>query len=59
MVVNFRPQPLYSQGNIPQYPFDGRWVGLRASSDAVEKRKIFCPYQELNSGHPAHSPSLY
>jgi hypothetical protein len=34
-------------------------VGSRADLDAVEKRKISCPCQESNLGHPVRSPSLY
>jgi hypothetical protein len=35
------------------------WVGPRAGLDAVEKRKIFCPFRESNPGRPACSLSLY
>jgi hypothetical protein len=34
-------------------------VDLRAGLNAVEKRKTSSPWQELNPGHPTHSPSLY
>jgi hypothetical protein len=33
----------------------GGWVGLRASLDAMEKRKMFCPSQEMNPSCPDHS----
>jgi hypothetical protein len=33
----------------------GGWVGPRASLDAVGKRKISCPWQELNPDRPARS----
>jgi hypothetical protein len=32
------------------------WVGSRASLDAVEKRKISCPCQELNPNFSAIQP---
>jgi hypothetical protein len=35
------------------------WVDSRASLDAVENRKNFCPLRESNPNRPAHSPSLY
>jgi hypothetical protein len=31
-----------------QYLLSGGWLGLRASVDVVEKRKISCPCQESN-----------
>jgi hypothetical protein len=34
-------------------------MGLRGSLDAAEKRKISCPYQKSNPGHPTCNPSLY
>jgi hypothetical protein len=37
----------------------GGWVGPRAGLNTMEKRKIFCPYEESNLRHPAHSPLLY
>jgi hypothetical protein len=39
---------------IPGDHWIGGWVGPRVSLDAVEKRKISCPYWELNPGCPAH-----
>jgi hypothetical protein len=35
------------------------WVGHRDGMDAVVERKIYCPYWELNPGHPAHCLLLY
>jgi hypothetical protein len=35
------------------------WVGPRAGVNAVEKRKISCPYREPNPGSAALCPSLY
>jgi hypothetical protein len=48
---------LYSQGKSLLYHWIGGWVGLRASVDAVAKRKKFlpCPCWELNPSCPAHS----
>jgi hypothetical protein len=37
---------------------DTHWIGLRAGQDAVEKRKICCPYRESNSSIPQLS-NLY
>jgi len=33
----------------------GVWVDTTAGLDMVAKRKMFCPCQELNNSHPAHS----
>jgi hypothetical protein len=35
------------------------WVGPKIGLDAVEKRKISCPYQQSNLAQPAHSLLLY
>jgi hypothetical protein len=48
----FRPQPLYPQGNSPWYPFDKRWVSPRAALDAVVKRKIPSSRRESNPRTP-------
>jgi hypothetical protein len=37
----------------------GGWVGPRASLEAVEKKKIPCPCQELSHSHPACTQLLY
>ena len=34
----------------PLYPYVEGWVGPRVGMDVLEKRKIFCPYQDLNPG---------
>jgi hypothetical protein len=33
----------------------GGWVGLRASLDAKEERRISCPFRESNPGRPTRS----
>jgi len=33
----------------------GGWVGTRAYLDMAAKRKIPCPYHELNPGHTSHN----
>jgi len=37
----------------------GGRVGPKAFLEAVEKRKIFSPYRDSNSGRPARSIALY
>jgi hypothetical protein len=37
----------------------GSGGGPRAGLNAVEYRKIPCPFHKWNAGHPAHSPSLH
>jgi len=32
------------------YPYLEDWVNHRPGLDILEKRKIFCPYQDLNPG---------
>lgn len=47
-------------GMSPQYPPDRRQrVGPRASTDTEARRKIACPCQGLNPGHPVHIQTLY
>jgi len=38
----------FKPGKEPLYPYVVGWVGPRAGMDVLEKRKIFCPYQDLN-----------
>jgi hypothetical protein len=35
------------------------WMAPRGGLNSVEKIKISCQARELNSGHPAHSLSVY
>jgi hypothetical protein len=49
-VVSFTPRPLYPQANSPATHWTGGWAGLRASLDAVVKRKI--PSLCQDSNHP-------
>jgi hypothetical protein len=46
---------LYNRGRRFLYPLDKRLVGPRAGRDAVARRKISSPCQELNPVCPAHS----
>jgi len=34
----------------PWYPYTKGWVGPRAGLDVLGKRKMPCPYQDLNPG---------
>jgi hypothetical protein len=58
--VSFMPQPLYTLGNSPLYPFHRRqgepqsWSGL-----SIKKKNLSCPWWESNPCHPARSPLLY
>jgi hypothetical protein len=57
-VVSFAPWSLFPREIVSSTHWIGDWVGLRASLDAMEMRKIFhC--RESNSECPAYSPSLY
>jgi hypothetical protein len=38
-MVSFTPQPLYSCGKSPQYPFDRRMAGLQNQSGHYEEEK--------------------
>jgi hypothetical protein len=60
-VVSFTPRPLCTQGKSLRYPFEGGWVGPRASLNEVENRK-FLTLSRLKIqplGRPARSHSLY
>jgi hypothetical protein len=47
-VVSIMPQELYLWGKSPDINWVGGWMVPRANLDAVEKRKISCPYQKLD-----------
>jgi hypothetical protein len=51
-VVSFTPRPIYPQEKSPWYPFDRRWVGLRAVLDAVVKRKNSQPPPGIEPYNP-------
>jgi hypothetical protein len=51
-----RPRPLYLVGKCPLVR---RLDGLHSRLEAVEKIKIYCPYQELNPGRSSRNLSLY
>jgi hypothetical protein len=38
----------FNPGKEPLYPYTEGWVGSRVGLDVLEKRKFFCPYQDLN-----------
>jgi len=42
-------------GKEPQYPYTEGCVGPRADSDVLDKRKIFCPYQDLKPGSSSYT----
>jgi hypothetical protein len=44
---------------LPAAHWTAGWVGLRACLNAVEKRKIFCLCQELNSDSSVVKPLAY
>jgi hypothetical protein len=58
-VVSYTPQLLYPKESARGTRLTGGWVGLTPGLDAVEWRKISCPYRESNLGRPAFIPSLY
>jgi hypothetical protein len=49
---------LHTPAALPPGKGIGGWLGFRVSLDAVEKKKIFCPCRESNSGRPACSLSV-
>jgi hypothetical protein len=55
-VVNLITLLLYRQGNSPWRYSIGRWVGPRASLDAVKKKKISCPCWDLNPSSSVIQP---
>jgi hypothetical protein len=57
-VVSFTPRPLYSLGKSTQFRWISGWIGPTVELDAVEKRKVSCPYWESNPGGQARSPSV-
>jgi hypothetical protein len=58
-VVSFMLLLLYPQGKSSWNPLDRRLDGPQNRSGCCEEKKISCPWQELNPGHPTHSPMLY
>jgi hypothetical protein len=58
-VVNLTPRLLNPRGKSPSIRWIGGWMGLRASLDAVDKRKISRRCRELNPSLPARSSQLY
>jgi len=59
-MVKFTPQPLYTRGKSPCYPFDRRLGGSQSQSGRgdEEKKSFYCPCRELNPGRAARKPSL-
>jgi hypothetical protein len=53
-VVSIMPWLRFTPGTH----WTGGRVGSRAGLDAETKRKILCPYQGSNPGHPVHSQLL-
>jgi hypothetical protein len=53
-VISFTTRTLY-----PGRRGIGVWGGSKFRLDAVEKRKLFCPWSEYNPRRPARSSSLY
>jgi hypothetical protein len=49
---------LHASVKNPQYPLDRRLGGHQSLSGCCGVETNFCPYQELNLGHPAHHYSL-
>jgi hypothetical protein len=47
-VIIFTPPPLYPRKTAIGTHYIGGWVGPRFTQEAVEKRKIFCPYGASN-----------
>jgi hypothetical protein len=44
-------------GKVPLVPMDRSWVDPRASRDAVENRKIFCPWLKSNDNSLVVQPT--
>jgi hypothetical protein len=55
LVVNFTPQPLYSQGKYRGAHWIGRWVGLRTCLNVVAKMKNPCLCRKSNVERPVRS----
>jgi len=45
----------FNPGKEPHYPYTEGCVGPRAGSDVLDKRKIFCPYQDLKPGSSSYT----
>lgn len=61
-VVNFTPWLFTPRERSPCTQWIGGWVSTRVSLNCLDttgERKISYPYQELNTGRPAHSSKLY
>jgi hypothetical protein len=57
-VVSLTPLPLYLWGNSPRIHCIGGSESPRAGLDAVERRKMSCPYQESIPDYTIVQPSL-
>jgi hypothetical protein len=53
------PAALYPQGKNPGTHWIGGWVGLRASLDTGDRRKILRPCRGSNPNRPVRSQTLY
>jgi hypothetical protein len=58
-VVSLTHRPLYPEERTPGTHWVGGWVGPRTGQDAVVKKIILSPRQELNPGRRARSQALY
>jgi hypothetical protein len=53
-----RPCHFTIEKRSPSFHRIGGWLGPRAETEAVELRKVSCPYREWNTDRPACSSSL-
>jgi hypothetical protein len=52
-MISFTPWPLFPRERAPGTHLLRGWVGLRASLNGMEERKIASPSRESNPGYPA------